>query len=114
MLIRTLFPPVLLCGLLYAAGAAAADPFVHITQPANGATLDAMAENKLVYEVNPGSRGDHIHVYVDDQEVGILRQLKGSYALETLSPGQHNICIKVVNKGHTPIGVQDCVMARVE
>lgn len=96
-----------------AAGAAGA-PFVRITQPANGARLDAMEQNRLVYEVEPGPRGDHVHVYVDDKEVGILRQLKGSYALETLAPGRHTICVKVVNKAHTPIGVQDCVSASVE
>lgn len=73
-----------------------------------------MEQNRLVYEVEPGPRGDHVHVYVDDKEVGILRQLKGSYALETLSPGRHTICVKVVNKAHTPIGVQDCVSASVE
>ncbi len=89
-------------------------PFVRITQPADGARLDAMQQSRLVYEVEPGPRGDHVHVYVDDREVGILRQLKGSYALETLAPGRHTICVKVVNKAHTPIGVQDCVSVSVD
>ena len=86
---------------------------VQITSPADGAKLDAMAQNKVDYEVIAGPKGDHTHIYVDSKEVAVLRQLKGSYALETLSPGKHDICIKVVNKGHTPIGVEQCVKVTV-
>src|SRR5690606_33221854 len=100
--------------VLAAAGVVAAEPQVRIEAPADGATLDAMEQNRLVYQVEPGPRGDHVHVYVDDEEVGILRQLRGSYTLETLSPGERELCVKVVNKAHTPIGVQDCVKVRVD
>ncbi len=93
--------------------AALAEGSVKITSPANGATLDAMGENRLVYDVAPGPRGDHVHVYVDDKEVGILRKLKGSYLLESLASGKHNICVKVVNKAHVPIGVGQCVNVTV-
>jgi len=86
---------------------------VTISSPMEGATLSAMAQNKLVYEVVPGPRGDHVHLYVDDKEVAVVRQLKGSHALATLSPGPHSICIKVVDKGHTPIGVEQCVKVSV-
>lgn len=86
---------------------------VKITSPADGSKLDVMAQNKLVYEVMPGPQGDHVHLYVDNKEAAILRQLKGSYALATLSPGQHDICVKVVNKSHTPIGVEQCVKVTV-
>lgn len=84
-----------------------------ITSPADGAKLDAMAENKVVYEIVTGPKGDHAHLYVDNKEVAILRQLKGSYPLETLTPGRHDICVKVVNKGHTPIGVEQCIKVTV-
>lgn len=94
--------------------AAAPEAYVKILSPADGAKLDSMDLAKLVYEVRPGPKGDHIHVYVDGKEVGILQRLKGSYALESLSPGQHSLCIKVVNKAHVPIGVEQCVKARVE
>lgn len=86
---------------------------VKITSPADGSKLDAMAQNKLVYEVVPGPDGDHVHVYVDNKEAAILRQLKGSHALAALSPGPHNICVRVVNKNHTPIGVEQCVKVSV-
>lgn len=87
---------------------------VLITAPQDGATLDAMGENQLVYEVEPGPRGDHVHIYVDNREVGILRKLKGSYLLETLSPGARAICIKVVNKAHVPVGIEQCIRVTVK
>ena len=87
---------------------------VLITSPTDGATLDALDENHLVYDVDPGPRGDHVHVYVDNKEVGILRKLKGDYLLETLSSGKRNICIKVVNKAHVPVGIEQCVKVTVK
>ena len=87
---------------------------VTIESPKDGARLGAMKQTSLVYEVLPGPDGNHVHFYLDDKEVGILRQLKGSYALPTLAAGKHDICIKVVNKGHTPIGLQRCVGVTVE
>lgn len=92
----------------------AADASVEITSPKEGAKLDAMTQNKIVYEAMPGPKGDHIHLYVDSKEAAVLRQLKGSYALETLAPGEHNICIKIVDKGHTPIGVERCIKVMAE
>lgn len=86
---------------------------VTITSPADGAMLDAMAQNKVVYEVVSGPKGDHVHLYVDRKEAAILRQLKGSHALATLPPGRHDICVRVVDKGHTPIGVEQCVRVNV-
>lgn len=82
---------------------------VIIVSPADGATLDVMAQNKIEYSVVPGPRGDHVHLYVDGEATAILRQLKGSYTLESLSPGKHALCLKVVNKNHTPIGVDKCI-----
>ena len=106
--------PALLAGLLHAAGALAADASIRIDEPADGAKLDSMKEAKLVYEVVPASGGDHVHVYVDDKEVGILRKLSGQYTLETLQPGRRQICIKIVNKAHAPTGQQKCVTVTVE
>lgn len=87
---------------------------VTIASPIDGSTLDALDENRMVYEVEPGPRGDHVHVYVDGKEVGILRKLKGSYLLESLTPGNRNLCIKVVNKAHVPIGIEQCVRVTVK
>ena len=106
--------------LLYLALAAlplaalAADPSVTIESPADGASINAMAQTKLVYRVEPGPRGDHTHLYVDGKEAAILRSLKGSHTLATLAPGSHDICIKVVNRAHTPIGVEKCIEVTVQ
>jgi len=94
--------------------ALAEDGSIKITAPVEGAKLDAMAQNKMAYEVDPGTKGDHIHVYVDNKEQAVLKEKKGSYTFETMTPGAHNICIKVVNKGHTPIGLEKCVKVKVE
>ncbi|MHB1188586.1 hypothetical protein [Thiobacillus sp.] len=87
---------------------------VKIQSPTDGAILDAMDENRLVYEVKPGPRGDHAHVVVDDKEVAIVRELKGSYLLETLSTGKHNLCVRVANKAHVLIGIEECVRVTVD
>lgn len=100
--------------LAFASAAFAEEASVRITSPADGAKLDAMAQNRISYEVVPGPKGDHTHLYVDGKETAILRQLKGSHTFETLSAGNHDICIKVVNKNHTPIGVEKCIKVKVE
>ena len=94
--------------------ALAEDGSIKITSPIEGAKLDAMAQNKMAYEVDVGTKGDHIHVYVDNKEQAVLKEKKGSYTFETMSPGAHNNGIKVVNKGHTPIGLEKCVKVKVE
>lgn len=95
-------------------GAMAVEGSVTIHSPAEGATLDVMAQNKVEYEVVPGIQGGHIHFYVDGEEAAILRQLAGSYTLESLAEGQHELCIKVVNRNHTPIGVEKCINVTVQ
>ena len=92
----------------------AAQPSITITAPADGAKLDAMAQATLVYDVVPGPGGDHTHLYIDGKEVAILRELKATRTLDTMTPGGHEICIKVVNKAHTPIGLQKCIKVTVE
>jgi hypothetical protein len=111
---RTAFVFQIAGGLALAGAVQAAEPSIRILEPAEGAKLDLMAQNRMVYEVESGPRGDHVHVYVDDKEVGILRQLKGSYTFETLPAGKHRLCIKIVNKAHTPTGVEQCRNVVVE
>jgi hypothetical protein len=51
---------------------------------------------------------------VDGNEAGLLREMKGSFTMETLAPGNHELCLKIVNKNHTPIGVEKCVKVKAE
>ena len=97
-----------------ASPAMAAESLIDISSPADGAKLDVMEQNKLDYNVTLGSGGDHIHVYVDGKEAALLREMKGSYTMENLAPGNHEICIKLVNKNHTPIGVERCIKVEVD
>lgn len=114
MRISSIYPLVGVALLACSQISLAENATVKITAPADGAQLDAMAQHQVVYDVMPGPTGDHSHLYVDNREVAVLRQLKGSYALTALAPGQHAICIRVVNKGHTPIGVEQCVNVSVK
>ncbi|MFZ5589991.1 MAG: hypothetical protein ACOY4M_10220 [Pseudomonadota bacterium] len=86
-----------------------AGAMVRIDEPKDGATLDAKAKNELVYGYHPAPPGDHVHAYVDGKQVAILRERKGRYPLKSLTPGMREICVKMVNKAHTPIGVNQCV-----
>ena len=93
---------------------AAGEPYAKITYPHDGEKLGATSRKQVDYEVDPGPRGDHIHLYVDNKEAAILRKLAGSHPLDSMAPGPHALCIKVVNKAHVPIGVEQCVNVNVE
>ncbi|MEO8331613.1 MAG: hypothetical protein ABI479_04215 [Gallionella sp.] len=86
---------------------------VDISAPADGTRVDAKAQIKLDYEITLVGEGDHAHVYVDDRRIAMLRQMKGNYMIFPLDPGIREICIKIVNSNHTPIGVTRCVKVTV-
>ncbi len=86
---------------------------VDIFTPSDGARIDAKSQIELDYEVKLGGDGDHAHLYVDDRRIAMLRQMKGSYMIFPLDQGNREICIKVVNSNHTPIGVSRCVKVTV-
>ncbi|RJQ47958.1 MAG: hypothetical protein C4528_03850 [Gammaproteobacteria bacterium] len=91
----------------------AADGSVTITAPADGATIKANTETKLEYEISPGARGDHFHLYIDGKE-NVVRALKGSYTLPKFNPGKHTVTLKVVDKGHTPTGLEKTITVTAE
>lgn len=93
--------------------AAPAGSSVEISAPADGARIDAKAQIRLDYDITLGGEGDHAHLYVDDRRIAMLRQMKGSYMIFPLDPGIREICIKVVNGNHTPIGVSRCIKVTV-
>lgn len=94
--------------------ASAAEAKIDIISPADGSRLDAKAQSKLAYEVTLGGGGDHVHLYVDGKQTALLRQTKGSYTLDPLMPGMHEICARMVNKNHTPTGVERCIKVTAE
>lgn len=106
--------PVLMLGLLALDGSAwAAEGSVSISRPAEGSILAARERQAITYEVDPGPRGDHVHLFDNGRQVAILRTLKGSHDLGALAPGHHELCIKVVNQGHVPIGIEECIRVEV-
>lgn len=111
---RTLSMLVFVFSSLAASPAMAAEAKIDLISPADGSRLDAKAPIKLSYEVTLGGGGDHVHLYVDGKEVTLLRQTKGSHMLDPLAPGMHEICAKMVNKNHTPIGVERCIKVTAE
>ena len=111
---RNLSILLIILASLAALPALAAEAKIDISSPVEGAKLDAKAQNKLDYDVTLGDGGDHIHVYVDGKQVALLRRMKGSYTLDPMAKGTHEICIKMVNKNHTPIGVNRCIKATAE
>ena len=78
------------------------------------AKISPKTDVELIYDISLGDKGDHPHLYIDEKEILTLRNLKGSQSLGTLAAGKHEICVKVVNKAHTPIGPQKCVNVNVE
>ena len=99
---------LLICALGISGAVLAEDASVMISSPANGAKVGTSGI-KVAYDVMTGPKGDHVHFYVDDKEVKVLRQLKGTYTVDSLTAGEHTLCIKIVDKGHTPIGVEKCI-----
>jgi hypothetical protein len=94
--------------------AMAEDSLVTILAPADGATLAAKQTAKLDYEVQPSVKADHVHLFVDGDEVGMAHKLKGSFKLGPLKAGSRKVCVSPVNKNHTPIGKQACITVTVQ
>lgn len=86
---------------------------VTISSPQSGATLSSRQPVMLDYSVDPGPKGDHVHVYVNGREVDVVRRLKGRHNVGNLPPGSYEIAIKVVNRIHVPIGVEASVKVEV-
>ena len=92
----------------------AAESAITISSPKDGDKFKSTAKIKIAYKATLGGRGNHLHLYVDDQPEIMLHKLKGSYTLEPLAPGKHGICIRIMDKEHAETGIQECAMFRVE
>jgi hypothetical protein len=100
---------VVAIGLAMWVSFAVADPNVKIISPADGVTVGAGESLDVVYDIVPNPGGDHLHIYVNNKEAGILRKQKGKYTLDPLPAGTNTVCLKVVNKGHASIGQETCI-----
>jgi len=121
----------LFLGLIFSASAQASEGSIRIISPIDGATVDTSADQVHVfYHATFDPKGDHVHLSVDgkdketlrqlqvshvtdvyekDRWVPVMREINGKTAIDPLSPGKHEICAKVVDKLHVPIGVKTCI-----
>lgn len=96
-------------GLVMWAAGVVADPNVKILSPADGGKVKVGEPVVVSYELVPNPGGDHSHIYVNGKEAGVLRKQKGTYTLDPLPAGSHELCLKVVNKGHASINQGTCI-----
>ena len=89
--------------------ALAADGKITINSPANGAVVGTTSKVPVNYEAMLGAKGDHLHLYLDDKRIGVLRQLQGSVELDAMTPGKHKICLTENTKWHMSTGLESCV-----
>jgi len=85
---------------------------ITITSPANDAVLQSATGNKLEFNVQLSPKGHHVHVYVDDQDPIVFRDVNNcpcSVPLPKLSSGKHTIMVKEATSSHAPTGVQSAV-----
>jgi hypothetical protein len=87
---------------------------IQILSPQDGAQLDAGEAYPLQYAVVPGPGGDHFHVWVDAERGPGVHDRKGIYQLPRMTPGEHTITLKVVDKGHVPTGPEKSIKVRVK
>ncbi len=93
---------------------AAPDGVVKINSPEDGAVLKG---NSVVvsFEIkDKGSRGDHVHLFLDGRLVKPLRGVKGEYTIKGLTKGEHNIEIRLSTKSHHVLDITDGVAITVE
>jgi hypothetical protein len=90
---------------------------ITITSPVNNAVLQSATGNKLEFNVHLSPNGNHVHVYVDDQDPIVFRDVSHcpcSIALPKLSSGKHTIVVKESTSSHAMTGVQSSVTATVK
>jgi len=93
---------------------ASSDGVVKINSPEDGAVIKG---NSVVvsFEIkDKGSRGDHVHLFLDGRLVKPLYGVKSEYKIKGLSKGDHKIEIRLSTKSHHVLDVKDSVTITVE
>jgi hypothetical protein len=97
--------------LLACSAASAAEPQGSITilAPADGAVVSTSQPVTIKWKAVWGPDGNHLHVYLDDRRMDVVREPEGSDDIRILLPGKHQICLAIETRWHFPTGVQKCV-----
>lgn len=97
--------------------ASAADPgSISIISPKDGAVLGG-GGNKLEYNVHLSPKGNHLHIYIDNQDPIISKKVSNcpcSIGLPALAAGKHVIAVKEATAGHALTGLQSTVTVTVK
>jgi hypothetical protein len=97
----------------YAAGGAS----IEILSPKEGEIWTAGA-HVVKYQVHPSPNGNHLHVYVDQQDEPIISHQMShcpcSEQLPDLGPGTHRVTIKEATASHSLTGVESSVSFTVK
>lgn len=89
---------------------------ITIISPKEDAVLQG-GGNKLEYNLHLSPNGNHLHIYIDDQNPIVDRNVSNcpcSIDLPTLSPGKHVIVVKEATASHALTGVQSTVTTTVK
>ncbi|TJY64787.1 hypothetical protein E4T66_00645 [Sinimarinibacterium sp. CAU 1509] len=82
---------------------------IMVTQPADGAQLDADAAILVQVETTGmDASGDHWHLYVDGELVAMVGGGRTKYQIEpaTLAPGRHELKVTISNASHHEYAVE--------
>jgi hypothetical protein len=94
----------------------AATGSITITAPVNDASLQSGKGNKLEFNVKLSSSGNHVHIYIDDHQPIVYRDVSHcpcSVDLPQLTPGKHTIAVKEATSSHALTGLESSVTATV-
>ena len=89
---------------------------ITVISPKDGATVSG-GGNRLEYNVHLSPNGSHLHIYIDNQDPIIAKNVSNcpcGIGLPALSPGKHAIAVKEATAGHALTGVQSTVTVNVK
>lgn len=95
--------------LLACVSAFAADGKVTILSPADGAVVSTKDKVTISYEAEMGSKGNHLHLYLDGRRVEVLRQAKGTADMSVPMAGKHEVCLEIETSWHFSTDVKQCI-----
>jgi len=86
---------------------------VTFLSPADGTVVKLGDKVTVSYEADLGPKGNHLHLYLDDRRMEVLRQTKGTADILMQLPGTHEICLEIETSWHFSTGVRQCVNVNV-
>ncbi len=83
---------------------------ITILSPKDGAEVDVNKPVMVSFEAVWGPKGNHLHLYLDNHRLDVIRQPKGSEDIHNvLMVGKHEICLEIETSWHFSTGVRQCV-----